>query len=351
MTIEEKIFNKTPINLNTLIPYGFTKEKDTYVYKKLFMNGDFKAVIKVSPQGTLTGNVYEVATDDIYHPLRVEEMFMGFAEEVRKAYRQILEDIKNHCCQKTYFITTQANRLTDHIIKYYGDYPDFPWPKYNGYGVFRNKANKKWYALIMNIETKKVDKAKTGTTDVINLKIDDKKIPELIKQKGIYPAYHMNKKNWITVLLDDTLEDTVIISLIDESHSFTLTKRSKTDKPIEWLIPANPKYFDVIDAFNKNDEIIWKQSSDVKKGETLYLYVGAPYSAILYKCQITATDIPYKYADANLKITRVMKIKKLKQYDKLLATFKVLKQFGLKAIRGPRFMPDTLSKWLNQKQP
>lgn len=349
MTIEQTVFNKAIINLKTLIPYGFKKEKDIYVYKKTFLNNEFKAIIQVAPNGTLTGNVYEVETNDIYYPLRVEEMFMGFAEQVRMAYRQILEDIKNHCCQKTYFEGAQANRLTQHIIKYYGDYPDFPWPKYNGYGVFRNRNNKKWYALIMNISKSKVDKNKTGNTDAVNLKIDNKKIPELTKQTGIYPAYHMNKNNWITVLLDDTVADTTILSLIDESYGFTLNKRPKTDTPVEWLIPANPKYFDVIDAFNKNDEIIWKQSSDVKIGDTAYLYVGAPYSAILYKCQITATDIPYKYADANLKITRVMKIKKIKQYDKSLATFTTLKQFGLKAVRGPRFMPDTISKWLNQK--
>jgi len=224
MNIEQAVFNNAPINLNTLIPYGFKKEKDTYVYEKTFMNDDFKAVIKVSLKGVLTGNVYEVATDDIYYPLRVEEMFMGFAQDVRQAYRQILEDIKNHCCPKTYFITPQANRLTDHIIKYYGDYPDFPWPKYNTHGVFRNKTNKKWYALIMNIERKKVDKTKTGTTDAINLKIDDKKIPTLINQNGIYPAYHMNKKNWITVLLDDTLDDTSVIALLDESHTLTQKK-------------------------------------------------------------------------------------------------------------------------------
>ena len=349
MTIEEKFFKKATINLNTLIPYGFTKEKDTYVYKKTFMNGDFKAVITVAPNATLTGNVYEVSTNDIYYPLRVEEMYAGFAGQVREAYCQILEDIKKNCCQSAYFTAPQANRITAHIIKYYGDYPDFPWKNYNGYGVFRNRNNKKWYALIMNVPQNKFEKNASGNIDVINLKIDDAKIPELTQQKGFYPAYHMSKKSWITIFLDNTIDDDKILDLIDESYNYTTNKRPQSTSPIEWVIPANPKYFDIVAAFNAQDEIIWKQSNDVKLKDIVYIYVAVPYSAILYKCEVTATDIPYKYADKNLRINRVMKIKKLKQYDKSLAPLSLLKDFGLKAIRGPRFMPKKISHWLNSK--
>ena len=32
------------------------------------------------------------------------------------------------------------------------------------------------------------------------------------------------------------------------------------------------------------------------------MYVGAPVSAILYKCKVTETDIPYRYSDENLTI-------------------------------------------------
>ncbi|MDO4183682.1 MAG: hypothetical protein Q4D11_00360 [Rhodospirillales bacterium] len=35
----------------------------------------------------------------------------------------------------------------------------------------------------------------------------------------------MNKKNWISILLNDTVSDDIIFQLLDESHSFTLNKR------------------------------------------------------------------------------------------------------------------------------
>jgi predicted DNA-binding protein (MmcQ/YjbR family) len=69
----------------------------------------------------------------------------------------------------------------------------------------------------MNVHISKLDKG-SGKIEVLNVKIDENKIPELIKQKGYYEAYHMNKKYWISIILNDTLLDKNIISLIDESY-------------------------------------------------------------------------------------------------------------------------------------
>ena len=75
--------------------------------------------------------------------------------------------------------------------------------------------------------------------------------------------------------------------LLDRSHS--LTAQGAGTKPPAggrtWLIPANPKYYDVEAAFAAQDTIRWKQSSRVAVGDTIYLYVAAPVSAILYQCK------------------------------------------------------------------
>ena len=105
--------------------------------------------------------------------------------------------------------------------------PDFPWKDYDTYGVFRNTNNRKWFALLMDIEKSKLDKTKVGKTDVINIKLDKEEIQSLIKQNGFYPAYHMNKNNWITIVLDDTLPDDTVMKYISESYGFTKQKKSK----------------------------------------------------------------------------------------------------------------------------
>ena len=79
------------------------------------------------------------------------------------------------------------------------------------------------------------------------------------------------------------------------------------------------------------------------------MYVGAPISAILYKCKVTETDIPYQYQDENLTIKALMKIRLLKRYDPDCFTFEVLKtEYGIFAVRGPRGVPNSLSAVLEK---
>ena len=351
MTIEEKIFKCSTVNTKALVLYGFKPHKNGYVIEKTFMDGSFKAIVTIDQTGQVSGVVYDVYSDDVYMPLRVEEMAAGFVGLVRSAYEAVLEDIKAHCFIVCDFIGAQANRIAGLIKQYYGDEPDFPWKKSDDYGVFRNPLNEKWYALIMNIDKSKLDKKQSGAVDVVNIKLDEDEIQQLLKEKGFYPAYHMNKKSWITLILDETLKDDTIMALIDKSHEFTVGKRAKyKGNKQAWLIPANPKFFDIVGAFKKEDEIIWKQSAALKIGDTAYMYVGSPYSAVLYKCEVTEADIPYHYQDKNLTISKVMRIKKLEEYDKKLLTFHKLEEFGVRAVRGTRDCPQDVVEWLERQK-
>ena len=225
VTIEEHIFNRAEININSLAQYGFRQSKGLWTVERPLMNGDFKTIIIIDSAGHISGNVYEIATEDEYLPLRVESMD-GFATEVRNAYIEILKDIKEKCCHENVFISSQSNRLADDIYKKYGDKPVFPWDDFSG-GVFKNPENGKWYAIVMNINVQKIDKKLSGKVEVVNIKLDPDKIKELHKEKGFYPAYHMNKKNWISILLNDTVLDKVLFDLLDESHNFTQNKHQR----------------------------------------------------------------------------------------------------------------------------
>ena len=174
MSIEETIFKRAVIDFSRLEKFGFTKCGDMWTYSELFMNGDFKATVNITSQGTVSGTVYETATDDEFLLLRVENM-EGFAGEVRAEYQKILEKIKVDCCRANYFAHPQANRLAQVIFKTYGDEPSFPWDKFDGYGVFKNPDSEKWYALIMTIDRSKLDKKLFGEVEVVNIKLDKEK--------------------------------------------------------------------------------------------------------------------------------------------------------------------------------
>ena len=117
----------------------------------------------------------------------------------------------------------QSNRITNYIIGKYNTKPEFLWEKLDGSAVFRNKENNKWFGIIMDINKNKLDK-ENKIIEIINVKLDNKTIEKLIKEKGFYNAYHMNKKSWITIVLDDTLKDEEIIKYIDESYNIIKKK-------------------------------------------------------------------------------------------------------------------------------
>ena len=240
----------------------------------------------------------------------------------------------------------------DYIKRKYKARPGYPWRKYDSYAVFRHADNNKWFALVMEVPGVKVGVSSADYADVINLKVDDMFFRDmLIQEDGIMPAYHMNKMHWITVLLDGTVPEERVKDLIGMSFLATASakKKEKHRPPKEWIIPSNPKYFDIVHAFDHVDEINWKQGAGIKKGDTVFMYVGAPVSAVLYQCKVTETDIPYEHENKYITIKALMRIRLQKRYPADRFTFEVLKsEYGIYAVRGPRGIPNSLSAALKK---
>lgn len=237
----------------------------------------------------------------------------------------------------------------DHIKKKYKVSPEYPWGDDNA--VFRHGDNRKWFALVMRVGRDKLGLPGEEEAWVVNLKLDDLFFREaLLGEEGILPAWHMNKRHWITVLLDGTVREDTVFDLIDRSFLATASAKKKLRPPKEWVVPANPRYYDIERAFEEAEEIDWKQGRGIKKGDTVYMYVAAPVSAILFRCRVTETDIPYAYADKNVAMTALMKIKLQGRYRPDQFPFEVLKEeYGIFAVRGPRGIPHSLSEALKRQ--
>ncbi len=247
-------------------------------------------------------------------------------------------------------MTIFRKQLFDYINKKYNISPEHLWSRYPGYAVFRHSDNRKWFALVMNIPKSRLGLCGEEMTDILNVKMSDPFIADfLIQQEGFFRGYHIRGGNWISVLLDGTVEFEEICRWLEESYAATASKetRHKIRPPKEWLIPANPIYYDVERAFSESDEINWKQGRGIRTGDTVFLYVAAPISAILYKCLVTNTDIPAHFDDGKIHIDNIMKIKLMKRYSPDKFTFEILgREYGIFAVRGPRGIPDRLSKAL-----
>lgn len=141
----------------------------------------------------------------------------------------------------------------------------------------------------------------------------------------------MNKKHWISILLDDSIGDEDIMSFIDQSYQTTVVCE-------DWVIPASPKRFDLIQAFNQSDYIQWHQKGNIRQDVIVYIYYGAPYSAIMYKCQVIESD------------ETSMLLKRLKTYDPTLYPLDILKKYKLMAIRSARHIPKELKEYIGNTE-
>lgn len=242
--------------------------------------------------------------------------------------------------------TSYRNDVLKFAAEKYHTEPEYPWLTAPDYVVLRHADNRKWYGLIMNVPRERLGLSGDDVIDILDIKCDPLVSGSLRMENGYLPAYHMHHESWLTVLLDGTVKKEEIFSLLELSFELTAShtrkKKSKSYFRREWLVPANPKYFDLEKAFSESDSILWKQSSNVSVGDMVYLYVAAPVSAICYRCEAMEVDIPYNYDDGKVHMNHVMRLKLLQRYSPTVFTFEKLKEYGIFSIRGPRYMPNSL---------
>ena len=219
MTIEESVFNRYLIDENSLLDYGFNSD---YVYTTDILNNAFKVIITYFNK-KITGKIIDLSFDEEYTNFRIDKSG-EFNLRIKSEYERILLDIRDKTCTKRTYIFDQANRINDYIYLKYKVSPDFPFTSSKFHGVYRN-FDGKWFGILMDIPFEKIDKEKNGLIEVINVKIDPNDKDKLLKVEGIYEAYHMNKKSWVSIILNDTVSDELIIKLIDNSYSL-LNKHS-----------------------------------------------------------------------------------------------------------------------------
>ncbi len=222
MNIEEEIFKKRVIQYDKLISYGFTKVNNNYIISKTILNSSFRLDIKITKNGRVEGHIFDLNFNEEYFNYRIKTQTGEYVGKVRQEFINFLNDIKDKCTTSNNFVYPQTNRLVKLIFEEFNDTPEFPW-KNDDSAIFRNPLTKKWYALVMNIDRSRFSHD-TGNVEVLNLKLDEKEIQDLLSKDGYYKAYHMNKTKWITITLDDTLSDEVILNHLKESHTYSNKK-------------------------------------------------------------------------------------------------------------------------------
>ena len=111
-----------------------------------------------------------------------------------------------------------------YCLDIYGTSPDYQFNEDFETAVLRHTNNSKWYAIVMRVPQRKFGFDSDEVIDVVNLKLPTEMFGSFGTTDGVYPAYHMNKLHWISVLLPDAPED-VFQFLVNVSFEATKNKR------------------------------------------------------------------------------------------------------------------------------
>lgn len=207
-------------NPEKLMAYGFRRDENKFCYTKDIVDGLF--FIKVEIDGNLLkADVFEKETGEPYTLYLVESASGSFVGKIREEYEKLISEIVNQCFTLDVFTNKQSKEVIEYIRNTYGDELEHLWERTIDCAVWRRKDNTKWYGAMMNIPFKKlgVDKDKNQIVTIIDLHLPETQVEELIDNVSYFKAYHMNKKHWITIVLDDKVSMKKLFKLIDTSYS------------------------------------------------------------------------------------------------------------------------------------
>mgnify|MGYP004443370747 FL=1 len=120
--------------------------------------------------------------------------------------------------------------IMNYIQHRYDIEPEYLWDKFPDYAVFRHPNNGKWFAIIMNVDTTSVGIEHEGPRSMVNstecdllvIKADPEDVEFYKTQPGFGPAYHMNKKHWLSILVSGPADEEDVLGFVDESYRLTL---------------------------------------------------------------------------------------------------------------------------------
>ncbi len=213
---------KGRINTDFLLKFGFKKCDEYYVYSYDIIDNQMKLRFFVSG----SGNLYSEISDefDEEYTLHLNEGADGeFVGRVKYEYESKVNEVLNSIIEYKTYKSVQANEIIKYLRLKYKSELEFLWDDDNA--IARREDNKKWYIVFMTIPKSKLGLKANDRVEVINLRLTEKNVAGCVDNEHFFPAYHMNKKYWVTVMLDSGIETSEIFKLIDESYNLVSSKK------------------------------------------------------------------------------------------------------------------------------
>lgn len=99
-----------------------------------------------------------------------------------------------------------------------GDRPEYLWERSPSNAVLRRRDNRKWYAAFLTVAADKLGLPRTDVVEIVDLRMRPQELGARADGVKYFRGWHMNKKSWVTALLDGTVPVGELRNLLDESY-------------------------------------------------------------------------------------------------------------------------------------
>lgn len=218
MDIIGSVFRFKRANFEKLVSYGFEKNGGKFVYRTDILD-TMRLTVVAHSDGNITGEVWDRETEEPYTLFLVDGASGEFVGKVRESYTKVLEDIAENCFDTKIFKCVYTDKIIGYARENYGDREEYLWEKFPDNAVLRRQDTKKWYAAILTVPYKKFGIDREGSVEVIDMRMEPEELEKTVDGKIYFRGWHMNKKHWISMLLDGSAPYEEIIRRLNESYA------------------------------------------------------------------------------------------------------------------------------------
>ena len=210
-----KLQNQKP-KILSLLAFGFRLENGKYLYTTRLLEDQFTLTVIVEQNGQFTTRLVDNDSGELYVLHEVASAQGAFVGRLREEFEAVLEKVST-CFEIDVFRSPQAKQVIQYVRREYRDELDFLRPKLPDNSIFRRPYTKKRYAVLLSIQKEKLGLAGTDRVEILDLRMDPAELADIIDKVCYFPGWHMNKKHWVTICLDGTVDIDEIYRRIDTS--------------------------------------------------------------------------------------------------------------------------------------
>ena len=213
-------------SVELLKEFGFIERNNRLEYVIDPFMSDFRLTLFVKDD-VLDDELIDLDTGDKFILHHLNTSHGAYIASIKEEIESLKKEIDAKCKKEEILNADAINFLKEYCKNAFGEIFENPFSE-KGFQVVRRSDNKKWYVLLCE----SLPKSKLGVeTDVrcatINIMADKDEIDSIIDYNTYFPAYHMNKRSWITIPLDIEINRDELIQRINRSRELADKKKRK----------------------------------------------------------------------------------------------------------------------------